>query len=209
MGKHNARRTRRRPESAAAARGVSSREGYQASGTLEVSPPPAWHSAPPRCRLRISVAFSSLSCLRCARPRILGGDDLWRIDGLLTRKVYRNGCIPKAKPTLTWTPHQISSITTGDAIRPRCSRLRCGRPAPARLARAARVGAQPAHWAGIRSPLLRPRALFTCFGASGVPSVIMAGWVRPHCALGSPASGAAAAATAAAGGAAPPPRPAP
>ena len=195
MGKDNARRTRRRAESAAATRGASSREGYQASGTLEVSPPP--------------VAFSSFSCLRCARPRILGGDDLWRIDGLLTRKVYRNGCIPKAKPTLTWTPHQISSITTGDAIRPRCSRLRCGRPAPARLARAARVGAQPAHWAGIRSPLLRPRALFTCFGASGVPSVIMAGWVRPHCALGSPASGAAAAATAAAGGAAPPPRPAP
>jgi len=57
MGKHNARRTRRRAESAAAARGASSREGYQASGMLEVSPLPAWHSAPPRCRLRISVAF--------------------------------------------------------------------------------------------------------------------------------------------------------
>jgi len=45
MGKHNARRTRLRAESAAATRGASSREGYQASGTLEVSPPPAWHSA--------------------------------------------------------------------------------------------------------------------------------------------------------------------
>jgi hypothetical protein len=29
----------------------------------------------------------------CARPRILGGDNLWRIDGLLTQKLYRNGCI--------------------------------------------------------------------------------------------------------------------
>jgi len=29
----------------------------------------------------------------CARPRILGGDDVWRIDGLLTPKLYRNGCI--------------------------------------------------------------------------------------------------------------------
>ena len=64
MGKNNARHTRCRAESAAAARGASSREGYQASGTLEVSPPPAWHSAPPRCRLRNTVAFSSFSCLR-------------------------------------------------------------------------------------------------------------------------------------------------
>ena len=29
----------------------------------------------------------------CARPGILGGDDVWRIDGLLTHKHYRNGCI--------------------------------------------------------------------------------------------------------------------
>ena len=29
----------------------------------------------------------------CARPSILGGDDVWRIDGLLTHKLYRNGCI--------------------------------------------------------------------------------------------------------------------
>jgi len=29
----------------------------------------------------------------CARPRILGGDDLRRIDGPLTHKLYRNGCI--------------------------------------------------------------------------------------------------------------------
>ena len=29
----------------------------------------------------------------CARPSILGGDDLWRIDGLLTQELYRNGCI--------------------------------------------------------------------------------------------------------------------
>jgi hypothetical protein len=28
-----------------------------------------------------------------ARPRILGGVDLWRIDGLLTQTLYRNGCI--------------------------------------------------------------------------------------------------------------------
>jgi len=71
MGKHKTRRTRRRAESAAAARGASSREGYRASGTLEVSPPPAWHSAPPRCRLRISVAFYSFSCLRLPK-------DSWR-----------------------------------------------------------------------------------------------------------------------------------
>jgi len=91
MGNHNARRTRRRAESAAAARGASSREGHQASGTLEVSPPPTWHSAPPRCRLRISVAFSSFSA--CARPSISERVDIWRIEGLLTHKLYRNGCI--------------------------------------------------------------------------------------------------------------------
>ena len=32
----------------------------------------------------------------CARPRILGGDDVWRIDGLLTLKLYRNGCIKQS-----------------------------------------------------------------------------------------------------------------
>jgi hypothetical protein len=29
----------------------------------------------------------------CARPRILGGVEIWRIEGLITRKLYRNGCI--------------------------------------------------------------------------------------------------------------------
>jgi len=36
-----------------------------------------------------------------ARPRILGGVDLWRTDGLLTHKLYRIGCIRRsqAKPS--------------------------------------------------------------------------------------------------------------
>jgi hypothetical protein len=64
MGKHNARCTRRRAEPGKSARVASSREAYYASGTLGVSLPPARHSAPPRCRLRITVAFSSFACLR-------------------------------------------------------------------------------------------------------------------------------------------------
>jgi len=88
MGKHNARRTRRRPESAATARGASSREGYQASGTLEVSPPPAWHSAPPRCRLRISVAFPSFSCLRPTK-------DSWRGRSMANRRFINSEALPQ------------------------------------------------------------------------------------------------------------------
>jgi len=91
MGKHNARRTRRGAKSAAANRRASSREGYQASGTLDVSPSPAWHSAPPRCRLRITVVFSSLSCLR--PPGISEWVNMLRIDDLLAQKLSRNGCI--------------------------------------------------------------------------------------------------------------------
>jgi hypothetical protein len=71
MGKHNARRRRRRAEYAVSATGASSREGYSASSTLEVSLPPARHSAPPRCGLRITVAFSSFACLRPTK-------DSWR-----------------------------------------------------------------------------------------------------------------------------------
>jgi len=44
----------------------------------------------------------------CARPRILGGDDVWGIDGLLTRKLYRNGCITHS---LSSSSHIHSSIT--------------------------------------------------------------------------------------------------
>jgi len=79
MGKHNARCTRRRAEPGVSARAASSREAYYASGTLGVSLPPAWHSAPPRCRLRITVAFSRLRA--CAPPSISESVDVWRIDG--------------------------------------------------------------------------------------------------------------------------------
>jgi len=81
MGKHTARCTRRRAEPGVSARVASSREAYYASGTLGVSLPPARHSAPPRCRLRITVAFSSFACL--APPSISESVDVWRIDGLL------------------------------------------------------------------------------------------------------------------------------
>jgi len=107
MGKHNARRTRRRAESAAAARGASAREGYQASGTLEVSPPPAWHSAPPRCRLRISVAFSSFSCLRPPK-------DSWRGRYMANRRSINS----KTLPQWVYPEHLYSYVLVPTQIRP-------------------------------------------------------------------------------------------
>ena len=89
MGKHNARRRRRRAESAVSARGASSREGYSASGTLKVSLPQARHSAPPRCSaLRITVAFSSFACLRPTK-------DSWRGRHMANRRSINSETLPK------------------------------------------------------------------------------------------------------------------
>jgi hypothetical protein len=87
MGKHNARRRRRRAECAAAARGASSRERNKDSVSVKVPPPPARRSAMPPCRLRITVAFSSFSCLRPTKHS--EWDFIWGIDCLLTQNIYR------------------------------------------------------------------------------------------------------------------------
>ena len=87
MGTRNARRRRRRAEFAAAARAASSRERNTTFVPVEVSPLPARRSAMPPCRSPNTVAFSSFSCL--PPPRIIGGDDVWRIDRLLTQNIYR------------------------------------------------------------------------------------------------------------------------
>jgi len=48
---------------------------------------------PPRRDADCGSQWRFLRLRACARPRILGGVDKWRIDDLLTRKLYRNGCI--------------------------------------------------------------------------------------------------------------------
>ena len=63
-----------RAESAVSARGASSREGCEASGTLEVSPP--------RRDADCGSQWRFLRLRACAPPRILGGVDIWRINGL-------------------------------------------------------------------------------------------------------------------------------
>jgi len=88
MKKHNARCTRRRAEPGVSARGASSRGGCEASGTLEVSPPPPRHSAPPRCRLRITLAFSSFACLRPTK-------DSWRGRALANRRSFNWKALPQ------------------------------------------------------------------------------------------------------------------
>jgi len=91
MGKHNARRTRRRAESSAAATGARPVRGIK---PLECS---KYHrrrlGTPPHRDAGCGSQWRFPRFRACARPRILGGDDVWRIDGLLTRKLYRNGCM--------------------------------------------------------------------------------------------------------------------
>jgi len=53
---------------------------------------------PPRRDADCGSQWRFLRLRACAPPRILGGVDIWRIDGLLTPKLYRNGCIRWAKP---------------------------------------------------------------------------------------------------------------
>ena len=48
---------------------------------------------PPRRDADCGSQWRFLRLRACAQPRILGGVDIWRIDGLLTQKLYRNGCI--------------------------------------------------------------------------------------------------------------------
>jgi len=86
METRNARRTRHRAESGAAARGPSSREQNNALVPAEVSPLSARGSAMQIADYSMAP-FSSFSCL--LRPtRILGGHDVWRIDGLLPQILY-------------------------------------------------------------------------------------------------------------------------
>ena len=49
--------------------------------------------APPCRHADRRLQWRFLQFRACAPPRILGGDDVWRIDRLLTQKLYRNGCI--------------------------------------------------------------------------------------------------------------------
>jgi len=57
----------------------------------------------------------------CARPRILGGDDLWRIDGSLTHKLYLNGCITsrqiRSDQTTFEKKYKSTRLTVGSAMR--------------------------------------------------------------------------------------------
>jgi hypothetical protein len=82
MGKHNARRTRRRAESAAAARGEE-RRPVRGIKPLERS---KYHrrrlGTPPRRDADCGSQWRLPRFRVDARPRILGGVDLWRIDGL-------------------------------------------------------------------------------------------------------------------------------
>ena len=48
---------------------------------------------PPRRDAGCGSQWRFLRLRACARPRILGGVYIWRIDGLLTQKLYRNGCM--------------------------------------------------------------------------------------------------------------------
>jgi len=52
----------------------------------------------------------------CARPRILGGHDVWRIDGLLTRKNYRNGCMGLNSDNFSDQPFKTQSEFQNDQI---------------------------------------------------------------------------------------------
>jgi hypothetical protein len=61
--------------------------------SLEVSLPPAYYSAPPRCRLRITVALSSFACLRPTKGSWSGRYMANRRS--TNSKTYRNGCIPR------------------------------------------------------------------------------------------------------------------
>ena len=74
-----ARLTAAYSDRAVSASGATSGEGYSASGTLEVSLPPARHSAPLRCRLRVTVLSSSFECLRPTK-------DYWRGRNMANRR---------------------------------------------------------------------------------------------------------------------------
>jgi hypothetical protein len=48
---------------------------------------------PPRRDANCGSQWRFLLLRACVPPRILGGVDVWLIDGLLTQQIYRNGCI--------------------------------------------------------------------------------------------------------------------
>jgi len=99
MGKHNARR-----------RAVATKLPYPPQERLPVRDIQPLARSNCRCRRRGSPPRRDADCgsqrrflrLRaCAPPRILGGVDMWRIDGLLTEELYRNGCIPQVYPDIS------------------------------------------------------------------------------------------------------------
>jgi len=55
---------------------------------------------PPRHDADCGSQWRFLRWRACARPRILGGIEIWRIDDLITLKLYRNGCIITPEQTL-------------------------------------------------------------------------------------------------------------
>ena len=110
-GTRNARRRRRRAEFSAAARGASSSERNKAFVLVEVPPLPARRSAMPPCRSPITVEWRFLHFCVCAHG-FFRGDDVWRIDGLFTRKVYSNGCKPRWKRASRTQPQALRGART-------------------------------------------------------------------------------------------------
>jgi hypothetical protein len=52
-----------------------------------------WRGTPPPHDADCGSRWRFLGLRACAPPRILEGVDIWLIDGLLTQRLYRNGCI--------------------------------------------------------------------------------------------------------------------
>jgi hypothetical protein len=47
----------------------------------------------------------------CAPPSISESVDVWRIDSLLTQKLYRNGCIPRGSGKIRFSNGKTPVIT--------------------------------------------------------------------------------------------------